>query len=124
MEYKLYNFERLEVYALAEELIIKIYAVLKKFPKEEIYGLSSQIKRSVVSVALNIAEGSAERSTKDFTRFITIAIGSLVETKSALMISVKLKFLSENELKELIPDFDKLFFKLLAFKKSLNEKSQ
>lgn len=122
MEYIEYNFEKLEVYKLSEELIIKIYQLLKQFPKEEIYGLTSQIKRAIISIALNIAEGSTNRSSKDFSRFIGISIGSLVETKSALLIAVKLKFIEQNSLNELLPDLDKLFFKLLALKKSVNEK--
>lgn len=122
MEYKQYNFEKLEVYGLAEELVTRIYALLKTFPANELYGLVSQIKRAAVSVALNIAEGATSRSAKDFSRFLQIAIGSLVEVKSALMISIKLNFLQQREFDNLLPEIDKLFFKLMALKKSLHGK--
>jgi four helix bundle protein len=119
MEYKQYNFEKLEVYKLSEELVIKVYTLLKTFPANELYGLVSQIKRAVVSIALNIAEGATSRSSKDFARFLQIAIGSLVEAKSGLMTSIKLNFLKQNEFETLLPKIDELFFKLMALKKSL-----
>lgn len=121
MEYQKYNFERLEVYKLAEELVIKVYNLLKSFPKEELFGLTSQTKRAVVSVALNIAEGATAGTKKEFARFLNISTASLVETKSALMIAVKLQIIKQDDLNKLIPDFDKLFFKLIALKKSLYE---
>lgn len=122
MEHKRYNFEKLEVYELAENLILRVYELLKKFPSEELYGLIAQIKRAVVSIALNIAEGATSRSTKDFIRFVGIALGSLVETKSAFMIARRLSFVSQADTDTLMPYFDELFFKLMALKKSLHEK--
>ena len=119
--YQQYGFEKLEVYQLSEELIIKIYNLTKKFPKEEQFGLISQLRRASVSVALNIAEGSVERSDKEFIRFINTAIGSLIETKSALRISAKLDIIKESYLEEILPFIDKIFFKTLALKKSLNK---
>lgn len=118
-EYKPYNFEKLEVYRLSQDLIPEVYKLVKSFPKEELFALSSQIKRSVVSIALNIAEGSTGRSKKDFVRFINTAIGSLVETKSALLIAIKLGFISNSDFLSVIPQFDALFFKLIALKKSI-----
>lgn len=118
-----YKFERLEVYKLSENLIVQVYSLLKKFPKDEVFGIVSQIKRSTISIALNIVEGSTNRTTKDFIRFITISIGSLVESRAALMISVKLGFLNSLELDPILNSFDEIFFKLLALKKSL-EKSE
>ncbi len=116
-----YKFEKLEVYILAERLIVEIYQLLKQLPKDELFGLTAQTKRAIISVALNIAEGSTTRSDKDFARFIGISIGSLIETRAALMIAIKLKFIEINELEKIAPIFDELFFKLLALKKSLND---
>ncbi len=116
-----YNFEKLEVYKLARELVVEIYETTEKFPKSELFGLSSQIRRAAVSIALNIAEGATGRSKKDFVRFIVTAIGSLVETKAAIDIAVNLKFATNEELKKLESKIDTLFFKLTALKKSLGE---
>lgn len=117
--YKPYNFERLEVYRLSENLISEVYKLAKKFPENELFALTSQVKRAIVSVALNIAEGSTGRSKKDFIRFINTAIGSLIETKSALLIAIKLGFITESEFIVLAKKFDELFFKLIALKKSI-----
>ncbi|MBI3589502.1 MAG: four helix bundle protein [Candidatus Liptonbacteria bacterium] len=116
-----YNFEKLEVYKLSEKLVLEVYNLTKNFPKEEVFGLTSQVKRAVVSISLNIAEGSTGRSKKDFVRFLNTAIGSLIETKSALSIAIKLSFIKQEVVDKLNQNFDELFFKLIALKKSLNE---
>ncbi len=116
-----YNFEKLEVYKLAEKLAVDVYEITNKFPRSELFGLSSQIKRATISVALNIAEGATGRSRKDFVRFIVTAIGSLIETKAALDIAVKLDFITSDDVKNLELSIASLFFKLTALKKSLKE---
>lgn len=118
-KYIKYNFENLEVYQLANDFAVEIYKTSNKFPKEELFGLTSQLRRAVVSVVLNIVEGSGRGSKKDFSRFINQAIGSLLEVKAILILTVKLKYLPESTAKQLFSSIDKLFFKLVAFKKSL-----
>ena len=120
-QYQQYGFEKLEVYQHAEDLVVKIYNLAKKFPKEELFGLTSQIRRASVSVTLNLAEGSVERTKKEFIKFTNTAIGSLVETKSALRIGVKLGIMEQKDFEEVLPLIDKIFFKILALKKSLNK---
>jgi four helix bundle protein len=73
--YQKYNFENLEVYQLANQLLKRIYKISSKFPKNEIFVLTNQIRRAMLSVVLNIAEGSI-KSKKEFTRFINIALAS------------------------------------------------
>src|SRR3989344_4664663 len=119
MPYQKYNFENLEVYDFAENLVLQIYEVSKNFPKEELFVLTSQLRRACLSVVLNIVEGSSRKSRKDFAHFIDISIGSLFETKAILRLSLKLKYLKENELIELYKQIDLLFYKLLSFKKYL-----
>ena len=111
MPYQKYNFENLEVYDLAENLLLKIYEVSKNFPKEELFILTSQLKRACLSIVLNIVEGSSRKSRKDFAHFIDISIGSLFETKVILKLSSKFKYLKENELNELYKQIDLLFFR-------------
>jgi len=117
-----YNFENLEVYELANDFALKIYEITSGFPKEELFGLTSQIKRAATSVVLNIVEGSGRNSKKDFARFISQAIGSLLEVKAVLTLAVKLEYISRETAEELFLLIDKLFFKLIAFKKSLIKK--
>ena len=74
-----FNYEKLDVTRNIQKLIVSIYEITSTFPSEERFGLVSQIRRASVSVLLNIAEGSSRRSRAEFSRFISIAIGSLVE---------------------------------------------
>ena len=72
-KYIKYNFENLEIYNLANDLVLEIYKITSHFPREELFGLISQIKRAVISIVLNIVEGSGRNSKKDFSRFINFS---------------------------------------------------
>lgn len=114
-----FNYENLEVSQLALELITQVYLLCKKFPSEEKFGLSSQIKRSVNSILLNIAEGSGKYSKVDFSRFIRMALGSLLETDAGIKIAIKLKYVSEKDVIGLRKLIEKLYYKLIGLEKSL-----
>ncbi|MGQ9465389.1 MAG: four helix bundle protein [bacterium] len=90
-----FKYEDLEIWQLALELIRSVYGVLKRFPEDERYDLISQGKRAVVSVGLNIAEGSGRKTDKDFSLFINRAITSLQEVDAVLKIGLKLRYISE-----------------------------
>ena len=77
------------------DLVTAVYSITKEFPKEELYSLTSQIRRSAVSVPSNIAEGYGRYSTQDYIRFLQIACGSLYELQTQLEISVNLKYMAE-----------------------------
>lgn len=79
-----FGYQNLEVVSLAKTLIKEIYHITSRFPSSEIYGLTNQIRRAAISIALNIAEGSGKKSFIDFNRFVRISIGSLLETNCAL----------------------------------------
>ncbi len=109
------DFTALEIYQLAEELILEIYKASRNFPKEEIYGVTSQLRRSAVSVAINIAEAYGRYHFKDKVLFLYNARGSLLETKSLILICFKLKFLVEKDKDGLITQIDKLGVKINNF---------
>jgi len=77
-------YERLEAWKYAHELAVAIYTVTKSFPKSELYGLTSQIRRASFSVPANIAEGASKRGSAEFRRFLDIALGSFAEVSYAL----------------------------------------
>ena len=85
---------KLEVWKEAVELTVEVYELTKAFPKEEIYGLTSQIRRAVVSVPSNIAEGCARKSATETIHFLYIAIGSLAEVETQIIISNRLGYIS------------------------------
>ncbi len=84
----------LEAWKKSIELVTSIYEVTKSFPKEEIYGLTSQIRRCAVSVPSNIAEGAARHSIKEYLQFLYISLGSISELETQLIISQNLGFIN------------------------------
>ena len=94
------NFENLDAWKKSVSFATFIYAVTKQFPKDELYGLTSQIRRASVSISSNIAEGAGRNTKKDFLRFIMIAFGSLNEVESQLYVSHHLQYLNEHDFQE------------------------
>ncbi len=98
MEGHLYSFEKLLVWQDARKFVAFVYAVTKKFPKEELYGLTNQIRRASVSVPANIAEGSSRSSAKDQAYFSQLSYSSLMETLNHFYIAFDLGYLSQKTL--------------------------
>jgi len=88
---------KLRAFELADHLAVKIYMITKKFPKEEIFGLTSQIRRAVVSVPSNIVEGCARESQMEYRRFVEIAYSSLKEVDYQFSLAVKLAYLQNTD---------------------------
>lgn len=112
-----YSFEKLEVWQLARQLVKSIYILTKDFPSEEKFSLTSQIRRSALSIGANIAEGTSRGTSKDQAHFTQMAYSSLMELLNHLIISVDLGYLSENTLDGIRPQIELLSNKLNAFHK-------
>jgi four helix bundle protein len=87
----------LKVWQESMDLVIQIYKLAENFPKHEIYGLSSQIRRAAVSIPSNIAEGAGRSGEKEFIRFLYIALGSLSEVETQLEIAFRLDYIKDLE---------------------------
>lgn len=87
------DFRSLQVWGRAHKLTLGVYGVSKNFPKEELFGLTSQIRRSVASIPTNIAEGCGRGSDTDFARFLQIAFGSACEVEYQLQLATELNYL-------------------------------
>jgi len=96
----MHNYKELKVWQKARELVKFTYQLAKKFPKEEIYSLTSQVRRSVVSIPSNIAEGAGHTSKKEFSRFLEIAYASTCELDTQIILSYDLEFISQTDLNE------------------------
>jgi four helix bundle protein len=96
------DFKRLLIWQKAMDVIGSVYKIIGKFPSEEKYGLRSQITRCAVSIAANIAEGSARSSQKEYKHYCKIALGSSYELETHVLIIEKLGWLLESEIKELL----------------------
>lgn len=95
----------------------------KRFPSEERWGLTSQIRRAAVSVMSNIAEGSGRRSKPEFMRFLNIASGSLCEMEAQLLLASDLKFVNSSEADKILAKADRISKMLYALHRSLSTKS-
>jgi len=84
------------------DLVERIYAATKQFPKEEIYGLTSQVRRAAVSIPSNIAEGQGRKSTNEFLHHLSIAYGSLREVETQILIAGRLLYLKQEEIIRLL----------------------
>ncbi len=108
---KTQKFQELIVWQKAHQLTLKIYSITRSFPKDELYGLTSQIRRSTVSVAANIAEGYRKKGKADKMRFLNISEGSIDETKYHLILAKDLEYIDLiifEELMELAEEVSKL----------------
>ncbi|HKY22911.1 MAG TPA: four helix bundle protein [Vicinamibacterales bacterium] len=108
---------KLHVFTEADELIARVYAETATFPPEERFGLCTQIRRAAISVATNIVEGCARRSTKEYLQFVNIATGSAAETLYLLELSHRLGFLKIEAYTRMFPKYTQL---LRGLKKLLN----
>jgi len=95
------TFRDLVVWQEAMKLVEMVYLQTKRFPKEEIYGLTSQIRRAAVSIPANIAEGNGRKSRKEYLQFLWIAHGSITELETHILISERLKFMTKEEAQQL-----------------------
>ena len=87
----------LDVWKLSMELVYSIYTTTQGYPKEEVYGLTSQIRRSAISIPSNVAEGAARKGRNEFVQFLYIALGSCAELETQLLIAKNLGYLTDEE---------------------------
>jgi len=120
MDY-LFPFEKLEVWHLAKDFVKDIYSIIKIFPIEERYGLSSQITRSAISIVSNIAEGSSRKSKKDEAHYYQLAFSSLMEAAAQLIISRELNYITDDCLSNIRDKIYELSNKLNALYNTKNK---
>ncbi|MBO4481912.1 MAG: four helix bundle protein [Bacteroidales bacterium] len=114
-----YAFENLNAWKGARKLVVAVYQLLDSFPKFEKYALCDQIRRSIVSVPSNIAEGSGRISPKEQLHFYEIAYGSLMEAYNQLILATDLKYINESNLNDLRPEIDDMARMLNGLRTSL-----
>ncbi|MHB8883200.1 MAG: four helix bundle protein [Thermodesulfovibrionales bacterium] len=113
------NFRELQVWKKSHALTVAIYKATTIFPKEEIYGLTSQMRRAAVSVAANIAEGCGRGGKADFARFIQMALGSASELEYLLLLSCEIQYLNDSEYEKLSSEVIEVKKMLTSFMKKL-----
>jgi len=113
------DFKKYDIWKLSHKLTLDIYKISNDFPKEEIYGLTSQIRRASSSIPTNISEGCGRSSDSDFNRFLTIAIASACETEYLLILSKDLKYITIEKFNELNSEVNTVKKKIYTLKQKL-----
>lgn len=95
------DYKNIKAYQFADNLVVEVYKATKDFPREELYGLISQLRRAAVSIPTNIAEGASRQHKRDYLHFLYIARGSIAETEYLIHLSNRLGYLSDEKFKEI-----------------------
>jgi four helix bundle protein len=119
----MHNYKELKVWQKARELVKFIYGLTKKYPKEEIYALTSQVRRAAVSIPSNIAEGAGHSSKKEFSRYLGIAYASSCELDTQIILSYDLDFINQDELSNSGNYIEELQKMLSGLLKSIEKKN-
>jgi len=106
MEEKIKSFKDLRIWQKGIEIVSDIYILTKNFPKEELFSLTSQLRRSVISIPSNIAEGFKRFHNKEYKQFLFITLGSCAELETQIIIAKGLKYINENEETKLVEKLD------------------
>jgi four helix bundle protein len=115
------DFKTLNVWQKSHNLAIAVYKLTYSFPKEEIYGITSQLRRAIISIPTNLAEGCGRGSDKDFARFIQIAFGSASESEYLVILSKDLGLINQDTWENLMNDISEVKRMLAALLKSINK---
>ena len=119
MENTIKSFRDLKIWKKGIELVKKIYLVTKEFPKEEQYGLSSQMRRASVSIPSNVAEGFRRKHNKEYKQFLNIALGSCAELETQIVIAQELKYIKDGQAKDIIELIYYICRMIVSLKKKL-----
>ena len=118
-----FRFEKLEVWQEARVINRSIYRLTRKFPRQELFAMTSQIRRASVSVSSNIAEGSGRNSDKDFAHFLEQSYGSLMEVASVFYLALDEGYIVEHDLDPLFDELERLAKRIAALNRTLEVKT-
>ena len=114
------DFKKYDVWQLSHSLTLEVYKITTEFPKEELYGLISQIRRASSSIPTNISEGCGRNSDKEFNQFLNIALGSANETEYLLILSKDLNYITNEKFETLEIQINTIKSKIYKLKEKLN----
>ncbi|WP_047444462.1 four helix bundle protein [Alistipes sp. ZOR0009] len=120
----MHNFKELVVWQKSHAFVLEIYTTTRKFPKEEVFGITNQLRRASVSIEANIAEGAGRSTPNDFMRFIDMSNGSSFEVETLLLLCKDLAYLSEEENEQLLHKLDEIQKMLYKLREHLLQKTK
>lgn len=118
----MHNIGKLKIWNASIDLCVEVYEAVANMPNDERYGLSSQIKRSAVSIPSNIAEGAGRDSSPQFNQFLNIAFGSSYELQTQLIICERLNFITKEVNEPILSKLDEIQKMIYVFKENVNKK--
>ena len=117
------SYQDLNIWQRAMEIAREVYALTRQFPKEEMFGLTAQMRRAAASIPANIAEGWGRSGSREFQHFLNIAMGSLRELETHLLLSLRLDYLDPQTLQPILENTSILGKQMLTLKRSLEKRS-
>ena len=117
---KIKSYNDLDIWKRSIKLVEDIYRLTKSFPKEELYGLTSQMRRAAVSIPSNIAEGFTRFHNKEYKQFLYIALGSCSELSTQIIIASRLKYFDNNKIEQLLNEIDEICRMTMSLIKKIN----
>lgn len=114
----MHNFKKLKVYEKAIDLAEEVYRITRNFPKDELFGMTAQIRRAATSISLNIAEGSGNKSKKEFVRFLEMALRSTYEVMACLEIARRMAFCTNDDCSSVMAQSDEVAAMTVGLMKS------
>ena len=117
---KIKSYKDLDIWKRSIKLVEDIYRLTKSFPKEELYGLTSQMRRAAVSIPSNIAEGFTRLHDKEYKQFLYIALGSCSELSTQIIIASRLKYFDNNKIEQLLNEIDEICRMTMSLIKKIN----
>jgi len=115
------SYRKLDVWQRAMDIVVECYKAVKKFPREELYGLTNQLQRAAVSIPANIAEGQGREHRKEFLHHLSIAHGSLAELETHLQIAERLHYLDSDTVQSLLRRSEEIGRMINGLRKSLRQ---
>jgi four helix bundle protein len=116
------SYQDLKVWQAGMDIVVEVYRMTRRFPREEVYGLSAQLRRAAVSLPSNIAEGHARQSTREYLHYTSIALGSLAELETQVLAAIRLDYLDASDAESLLTLADSEGKMLRGLQKSLRNK--
>ncbi len=113
------DFKKYDIWQLSYELTLEVYKITSTFPKEELFGISSQLRRATSSIPTNISEGCGRNSDKEFNQFLNIALGSALETEYLFILSKDLNYLNQEKFQDLELKINNIKSKIYKLKQKL-----
>ncbi len=113
------DFKKYDIWQLSHELTLEVYKITSTFPKEELFGISSQLRRATSSIPTNISEGCGRNSDKEFNQFLNIALGSALETEYLFILSKDLNYLNQEQFQDLELKINNIKSKIYKLKQKL-----